>query len=40
VELCTSYWEELILMCFTILLSLSREIKKIRSILVMEEGHG
>jgi hypothetical protein len=36
VELCTICWEELILMDVTILLSLSREIKKTRPILSLE----
>jgi hypothetical protein len=36
VELCTSYWEALILVGITVLLSLSREIKKTRSILSLE----
>jgi hypothetical protein len=36
VELCTSYWEVLILMGVTILLSMSRQIKKTRPILSLE----
>jgi hypothetical protein len=36
VELCTSCWEALILVGVTILFSLSREIKKTRSILSLE----
>jgi hypothetical protein len=36
VELCTSCWEELILMGVTVLLSLNREINKTRPILSLE----
>jgi hypothetical protein len=36
VELCTSCWEELILMGVIVMLSLSRQIKKTRPILSLE----